>query len=155
MSLNKFTDTTQKNWMSIGCKSLSVDSVTVESEKIYSYNIAPGSVGLEVWKIIDNGSVPYARFSGSRNFEIDAGITNPKVTIATPPSFYDKWSLTDIGPKGVISATMSTFGSAGIFGISGIDHDGNNIALYFTSDVGANPRPSIVSFDILYPIVAK
>ena len=157
MSLNKLTDSSvQKTWMNIGCNSLVVDGVSIEGEKIYSYNISPGSVGLEVWKIIEttNGLI-YARFSGSRNYEIATGITNPTVEIDTPPAFYDKYNLSTTGPVGIISATMSPFGSSPLFGVSSYEHVGNTIRLFFTSDSGGVPRPSIVSFDILYPVTLK
>lgn len=156
MSLNKLTDSSvQKQWMNIGCNSLVVDGVSVEGEKIYEYNIAPGSVGLEVWKIIETGGLIYARFSGSRNYEITTGITNPTVEIATPQAFYDKYELSSTGPVGIISATMSPFGSASLFGVTSFEHVGNDIRLFFTSDAGGAPRPSIVSFDILYPVTLK
>jgi len=142
--------------MNIGCNSLVVDGVSIEGEKIYSYNISPGSVGLEVWKIIETtNGLTYARFSGSRNYEIATGITNPTVEIATPQAFYDKYDLSSTGPVGVISATMSPFGSSPLFGVSSVDHAGDTISLYFTSDAGGVPRPSIVSFDILYPVTLK
>ena len=156
MSLNKIcnqTGTGSQSWMNINAKSLTVDGVSVESEKIYEYNISPNSVGLEVWKIIETDGTIYARFSGSRNYTIAAGLTNPTVIISTPPTFSDKYVLSSTGPVGVISATMSLFGTASVFGISSVDHAGTQFNLYFTSDSSVNPRPSIVSFDILYPVI--
>ena len=159
MSLNKIcnqTSTGSEKWMNLNCHTLVVDGISVEGEKIYSYNISPGSVGLEVWKIIETtNGITYARFSGSRNYEIATGITNPTIEIDTPVAFYEKYDLSSTGPVGIISATLSPFGSSPLFGISSYEHVGNTIRLFFTSDVGANPRPSIVSFDILYPVVKK
>ena len=155
MSLNKIasqTNTGSEKWMDIKCHSLTVDGGSVESEKIYEYNISPQSVGLETWKIIETGGLTYARFSGSRNYEIAAGLTNPTIIISTPPELYNKYVLSSTGPVGVISATLSPFGSAALFGVSSVDHAGIEINLYFTSDSSVTPRPAIASFDILYPV---